>query len=119
MAQTLCGSEWLGRAIAPAVFTECTGWPGFRLLDAFDALDAEEAGEVPARLCHAVLCLWLAKECGRCAHFWQAFHPGPHHSSVWLRSAHGNGAHTPFFCHPVSFFLKVTYIPKCILADCY
>ena len=35
-------------------------------------LDINEAGEVTDRLCHMIVCLWLAKECGRCVHFWCA-----------------------------------------------
>jgi|UniRef100_A0A7S4FE26 hypothetical protein len=55
------------------VFSKCCNWPDFKLLDLFDCLDINEAGEVTDRLCHMIVCLWLAKECGRCVHFWGAF----------------------------------------------
>eukprot|EP00668_Euglena_longa_P018599 GGOE01023189.1.p1 GENE.GGOE01023189.1~~GGOE01023189.1.p1 ORF type:complete len:257 (-),score=39.72 GGOE01023189.1:209-979(-) len=54
---------------------ECSGWPSFKLLDLFDSVDVDEQGEVPARTCYTILCLWLAKEAGQCTSFWRTFQP--------------------------------------------
>eukprot|EP00669_Euglena_mutabilis_P006246 TRINITY_DN1930_c0_g1_i1.p3 TRINITY_DN1930_c0_g1~~TRINITY_DN1930_c0_g1_i1.p3 ORF type:complete len:295 (+),score=55.82 TRINITY_DN1930_c0_g1_i1:93-977(+) len=55
------------------VMAQCIGWPSFLLLDLYDTLDLEDAGQVPLALCHAVLCMWLAKEARRSAACWRAF----------------------------------------------
>eukprot|EP00906_Rhabdomonas_costata_P023928 RCo034480 len=73
-----------------ATFSRCSRWPSFQLLDVFDCLDIQDCGQVSAELCQMLLCLWLAKQCGRCTQFWEAH--GQSFQQVYLKYFSRDGA---------------------------